>query len=60
MRVARRSRSADCSDCGGRVHLARCGVDAHLRTRTRREVAEGRCTGYVYIHAEGGGIDCPD
>lgn len=57
-----RPRSKDCPLCGERVSLIRCGVDAHLQTRTRREQIDGRCTGYVYAHDRTGAIDtetCP-
>lgn len=55
-----RPRTMICPQCGQRVGLARCGVDEHLKTRTRREQIEGRCTGYVYIHEVNGGIECDE
>lgn len=58
-RVSRRPSAATCSECGERIHLSRCGVEEHLRTRTPRERAEGRCPGRVYIHESNGGIECP-
>jgi len=54
----RRPRSQTCSDCGEKMVLSHCGVESHLRTRTRREQMEERCTGYVYIHQIHGGMDC--
>lgn len=59
-RIPRRPSVAVCPDCGEVTHLSRCGVDEHLRTRTPRERAEGRCPGRVYIHAETGGIECKE
>jgi hypothetical protein len=56
----RRPRSTTCPQCGQPVSLSRCGVDEHMRTRTRREIMDGRCTGRVYIHDVTGGIECED
>jgi hypothetical protein len=60
MKTMTRPRTAACQCCGQPIHLVRCGVDEHLRTRTRREQIAGRCAGRVYVHAGTGGIECDD
>jgi hypothetical protein len=60
--MKRRPRSRACPLCGERTRLILCGVDSHLRTRTRREQIDGRCPGRVYAHVSTGAIDtetCP-
>jgi hypothetical protein len=53
-RGTRRPRRMDCTDCGVRVYLSRCGVDEHLR----QKLSDTVCNGYVYIHENTGGSDC--
>jgi len=55
--VARRPSTRACPECGEPTSLIDCGVEAHRRTRTRREQIEGRCPGRVYAHDATGAID---
>jgi len=55
--LPRRPRTRACPLCGERTSLIDCGVEAHRKTRTRREQIDGRCPGMVYAHDSSGAID---
>ena len=57
-----RPRKMICPGCGTEKFLGNCGVKEHEQRKLTllRATLEGKCNGYVYIHVENGGMECPN
>lgn len=55
-----RPRKMICIGCGTLVFLGHCGVKEHLGRKLTVINVISECNGYVYIHEENGGMECPN